>query len=101
MLLFIAEECEYSVFGPSDIASPEYPNPYDANMDCLWKLSVDKGKRIKLTIIDIDIEYSSECQFDSLRVYDGRNRRSPSLATICGEDFNKTIVSTGKLNALN
>jgi cubilin len=38
------------------IESPNYPQPYGVNTECIWTIYVAKGSTITLAIIDLDIE---------------------------------------------
>lgn len=91
-----AAECESSLYGVGELTSPNYPASYPLNLHCIWKISVDRGKSVQLTITDTDIEYTAGCRFDRLQIYDGRNRRAPLMTTICGMESGLTIVSKGK-----
>ena len=43
-------------------ASPNYPQPYHHNSECIWKISVSKGSRIQLIFVDINLESSPTCR---------------------------------------
>lgn len=49
-------------------SSPNYPSPYDHTRTCEWTITVDPGSSITLTIDNIDMENSVQCQFDVLEV---------------------------------
>lgn len=48
------------------LTSPNYPRRYDHELTCIWEIIVEYGHSVNFTIIDLDIEVSTECQFDSL-----------------------------------
>ncbi|KAL0113327.1 hypothetical protein PUN28_012468 [Cardiocondyla obscurior] len=62
-----------------DIISPNYPEPYLANVDCYWKIAVAAGSLVQLIIIDFDLEQHDRCRYDFIEIYDGisprKNRR--------------------------
>ena len=41
---------------------------YDNMQDVLWILQASENKELSLAIIDIDIQYGENCEFDSLQV---------------------------------
>ncbi|XP_067951690.1 bone morphogenetic protein 1-like isoform X2 [Watersipora subatra] len=86
------EACEFILQGDSEVMSPSYPNLYNSHINCIWKLSVKKESRINLTIVDLDIEYTDNCIFDSLTIFDGRNRKYPVLLKAC--DTSKTTITS-------
>ena len=52
------------------LTSPNYPENYPDNLNMKeYKITVAAGKKIELTIDDLDIETESSCGYDSLKVY--------------------------------
>ncbi|XP_075068011.1 cubilin [Mixophyes fleayi] len=77
-----------------EIHSPNYPRPYNNNTECSWVIKVDSGHRVLLNFTDFDIEYHSNCRFDSVTVYDGENGDAEPLAVLCGSQLPSAITST-------
>ena len=50
------------------ITSPFYPRRYQNNQRCSWKITASEGKRVKLVIEDMNIEYHPTCGYDYLEV---------------------------------
>uniref|UniRef100_A0A8D3CYU3 Vitamin K-dependent protein C n=1 Tax=Scophthalmus maximus TaxID=52904 RepID=A0A8D3CYU3_SCOMX len=82
-----------------EVQSPQYPQPYPANLLEQWDLSVPEGFQIRLTFTHMDIEASAGCYYDSLTVlYDNK-----VLGKFCGHENsadghhpgNQPIVSPG------
>lgn len=48
--------------------SPGFPGPYPHNRECVWRISVDSGSRIKLQLSQVDLEFHSNCSYDFLEV---------------------------------
>ena len=48
--------------------SPEYPQPYPHQRECVWKIDVRAGSSIQLTITDFDVEKHETCDYDVLEV---------------------------------
>ncbi|XP_028403866.1 uncharacterized protein LOC114526459 [Dendronephthya gigantea] len=85
--------CNYQI----DAESASYISvPISSDQDfkhCSWLLSVRYGN-ISVTFNTASV---TDCaKGDLLRVYDGPNDKSNSLANICGTEYNHSITSTGK-----
>ena len=53
------------------ILSPRYPGNYGNNQRCSWKITASRGKRIKLVILDMDIESGTNCRYDYIQIQNG------------------------------
>lgn len=51
--------------------SPEYPEPYPNERECVWRIEVAPGSSIQLTITDFDVEKHTSCSYDVLEVSTG------------------------------
>ena len=59
-----------------EITSPFYPRRYPAAQNCLWKIQANKGKRLELEVIDMEIErcgQSGACTCDYLEIQNAYN----------------------------
>ncbi|XP_036358468.1 cubilin-like [Octopus sinensis] len=81
------------------ISSPNYPNSYPANINCMWKIVGDEGLKINLTMMHVDIENSVNCTKDYIDILNGEHHTSPSLGKICGAVTTKTL-RTGSNTAI-
>ena len=50
------------------IESPNYPDDYPPNFECLWVLRAEEGERIQVRVLDAEIEPSVDCRNDALGV---------------------------------
>lgn len=52
------------------IQSPDYPNRYPHDVECVWKVTTEVGTKVRLTVQELDIErgHDRECYFDGLEV---------------------------------
>lgn len=50
------------------ITSPNYPDPYDDNAVCVWKVSISSGSTIQFIFMDIAMERTAGCYFDYVEV---------------------------------
>ncbi|CAI9720654.1 Hypothetical predicted protein [Octopus vulgaris] len=81
------------------ISSPNYPNSYPANINCMWKIVGDEGLKINLTMMHVDIENSVNCTKDYIDILNGEHHTSPSLGKMCGVVTTKTL-RTGSNTAI-
>ncbi|CAH1775425.1 unnamed protein product [Owenia fusiformis] len=83
-LEYVMNGCGGDLTGPTgELSSPNYPNPYPNRRECLWKITVEIGMRVELSIDDFDLESHSECNYDVLEVYGGRDDLAPLLTKLC------------------
>lgn len=77
-------------------SSPNYPAPYDHTRICEWSITVDMDSSIALTIDNINVESSADCQYDALEVYSGNDDSGFMLIQLCETSTQpKTISSVG------
>ncbi|XP_066931589.1 uncharacterized protein [Clytia hemisphaerica] len=90
----VSKKCEY-VFRANNqyFTSPGYPEFYPNKAVCRWKIIADEGFHIKLTIINVDIEDSKHCKFDSVTVYDGEGDTAIPIRRLCGTKLPENIQS--------
>ncbi|KAF3833948.1 hypothetical protein F7725_025152 [Dissostichus mawsoni] len=62
------------------ILSPGYPEPYDNNQNCVWKVSVPEGAGIQIQVVS----FATEHNWDSLDFYDGADNHAPRLGSYSG-----------------
>ncbi|XP_055294887.1 tolloid-like protein 2 [Sitodiplosis mosellana] len=79
------------------ITSPFYPSPYDEDKNCIYDIEAPLGKAIILNFTNFDIE--ADCDFDSLRIYDGFDSNATLIGTYCGNE--KPLPVTSKMNHLH
>ncbi|XP_010615577.1 neuropilin and tolloid-like protein 2 [Fukomys damarensis] len=78
-------------------ASPNYPDSYPPNKECIYILEAAPRQRIELTFDEhYYIEPSFECRFDHLEVRDGPFGFSPLIDRYCGMKSPPLIRSTGR-----
>lgn len=77
------------------ISTPNYPNPYPHEVECIWYIQAAAGNRVDLTISSMDIESSRDCIFDKVQFFAGKDETAPLLSTLCGQVQERTISSVG------
>ncbi|XP_075684851.1 cubilin [Rhinoderma darwinii] len=92
-----AEECGGEINGiTGTLNSPNYPNLYPHNRVCEWRITVPEGRRVTLTINDLQLQNHQDCNYDYVAVYNGYQNQSPLLEKLCGNVApNTKIRSSG------
>lgn len=50
------------------ISTPNYPNGYPLNLQCNWTIQAPPGYNIEINFQEVDLETSSECSYDFIKV---------------------------------
>ena len=78
------------------IYSPGYPNNYGKYENCNWLIQAPPGQRVLLSFTKFDIEYSSQCSYDSVNIFDGLGISAPLLSKSCGDSLPSPVYSSGR-----
>lgn len=73
------------------ILSPNYPEEYGNNMNCVWLVIAEPGSRVHLLFNDFDVEP----QFDFLAVKDDGGSDVTVLGTFSGNEVPSQLASSG------
>ncbi|XP_045485243.1 cubilin-like [Pieris rapae] len=76
------------------ISSPNYPQNYNDDAECFYKIVTSSGSRIRIIFADLDLEHTLNCRDDYLEIYDGRDVYAPSLGRFCDNNNNQTNIET-------
>ncbi|XP_072020163.1 LOW QUALITY PROTEIN: cubilin-like [Amphiura filiformis] len=69
------------------IISPNFPNAYPHDVDCIWTIQVpQESDTILLEITDLTIEEHIDCGYDYLEVRDGFDASAPFVGRYCHSD---------------
>ncbi|KAK7089216.1 hypothetical protein V1264_024620 [Littorina saxatilis] len=77
------------------LTSPNYPDDYRPNKECIWKITTDEGYSVALKFQSFEIENHDNCVYDYLEVRDGSDETSPLIGKYCGYKIPDDIESTG------
>ncbi|XP_077568227.1 neuropilin and tolloid-like protein 2 isoform X3 [Stigmatopora nigra] len=78
-------------------SSPDYPDTYPPNKECLYVLEALPRQRIELLFDkSFYIEASFECRFDHIEVRDGPFSFSPLINRFCGASCPGLVLSSGR-----
>ncbi|KAM3926881.1 ovochymase-1 [Leptodactylus fuscus] len=79
--------------GSAEVKSPGYPITYLNGLDCWWIISSVSGNELQFNIVDLALEDSPGCKWDSLNIYDGAGNETKLLITLCGRESNHIFSS--------
>ena len=54
--------------GPGALTSPGFPGLYPPGLDCAYRVTAPPGHRVRITSHTFELESSSVCRFDYLKV---------------------------------
>ncbi|XP_072010324.1 cubilin [Engystomops pustulosus] len=77
--------------------SPNYPNNYPTNSECVYTISAAVNKQIRLNFTSFTIESSTSCTKDYVEIRDGGYETSPLLGRFCRERPPVIISHSNKL----
>ena len=72
--------------------SPEYPNKYPVNTECIYTVALRHGFLILLNLIRIELD----SQGDYLEARDGPSEASPLLGRISGSEQHQAFIQSGQ-----
>ncbi|CAG2110474.1 unnamed protein product [Medioppia subpectinata] len=75
------------------LQSPNYPEDYRPNKECIWKITVPENFQVALKFQSFEIENHDNCVYDYLEVRDGHHMNSPLLGKFCGYKMPEAVRS--------
>ncbi|KAL5017782.1 hypothetical protein ScPMuIL_003504 [Solemya velum] len=76
------------------LTSPNYPDDYKPNKECVWKITVPEDYSVALKFQSFEIENHDNCVYDYLEVRDGHELTSPLIGRFCGYKIPEDIKSS-------
>ncbi|KAH9413647.1 Bone morphogenetic protein 1 [Dermatophagoides pteronyssinus] len=76
------------------LQSPNYPDEYRPNKECIWRITVPDGYQVALKFQSFEIENHDNCVYDYLEIKDGYTDTSPLLGRFCGHKIPADIRSS-------
>ncbi|CAM9531973.1 unnamed protein product [Lampetra fluviatilis] len=76
------------------LISPNWPNPYPHNRQCIYLVRQPVGETVALTFTDMQLEGHSSCAFDFVEVRDGSSESAPLIGKYCSSDIPAPITSS-------
>ncbi|XP_065321720.1 bone morphogenetic protein 1-like isoform X1 [Gordionus sp. m RMFG-2023] len=90
----------YEIFCGGDIRSdfgylrsPNFPDDYFPNKDCIWILTVEEGYQVAITFQTFEIENHDNCVYDYLEVRGGKTNEAPLIGRFCGYKLPPNLTS--------
>ncbi|XP_072037692.1 bone morphogenetic protein 1 homolog isoform X2 [Amphiura filiformis] len=77
------------------LQSPNYPDDYRPNKECVWQITMAKGFKVGLNFQSFEIERHDSCIYDYVEVRDGHGEESPLIGRYCGYIIPEDVESTG------
>eukprot|EP00094_Tigriopus_californicus_P004908 TCALIF_04726-PA protein Name:"Similar to tll2 Tolloid-like protein 2 (Xenopus laevis)" AED:0.21 eAED:0.21 QI:19/0/0/0.86/0.78/0.73/15/0/884 len=82
------------IMDEGELESPYYPEHYQPNKECIWKITVPEGFQVALKFQSFEIELHDTCTYDYLEIRDGNNEHSTLIGSYCGYKMPADIQST-------
>uniref|UniRef100_A0A669E0J6 Cubilin n=1 Tax=Oreochromis niloticus TaxID=8128 RepID=A0A669E0J6_ORENI len=79
------------------IISPNWPNNYNHNRQCIYLIRLPEGGQVALNFTDMDLESHSGCAFDYVEVRDGRTETDPLIGKYCGNTLPAPVLSSSNV----
>ncbi|KAF7489415.1 Tolloid-like protein 1 [Sarcoptes scabiei] len=73
------------------LQSPNYPDEYRSNKECVWRITVPEGFQVALKFQSFEIENHDNCAYDYLEIRDGKSEDSTILGKFCGNKIPNEI----------
>ena len=81
----------------TSIHSPNYPNSYPNNINCIWTITAPPGKKVKFTFNRMVLEYyNAACTADYVELRSGLNSYSSRIGRYCGSTPPTARYSSGR-----
>ena len=79
-----------------NLASPNYPSAYAADIECEWEIRVEPGYKVLASFYQrFDLENSTDCRNDFIELLDWKNENWQSLGRFCGKQLPPVVSSSG------
>ncbi|XP_066158935.1 cubilin [Euwallacea fornicatus] len=82
------------------ITSPQYPEPYSKNAECIWNIFVNIGSKIKFIFSDLDLESQTNCTMDYVQFFDGPTTSSKSVGKYCTPQMDFISSTSNEMTVL-
>uniref|UniRef100_A0A1B6GTE4 Metalloendopeptidase n=2 Tax=Cicadellinae TaxID=33370 RepID=A0A1B6GTE4_9HEMI len=86
---------EIQIDGEHSLESPNYPEDYEPNKECVWTLVAPPDYQVALKFQSFEVENHDNCVYDYVEVRDGPSLDSPLLGKYCGYKLPPDLHSTG------
>lgn len=80
--------------GSNRIESPNYPQFYLPNKECIWRISTVTNSQVAIEFSSFDLEPHMNCRRDFVEVRDGDSFKSRLIGKYCGNSLPPILAST-------
>ncbi|MEE6466792.1 hypothetical protein FKM82_007053 [Ascaphus truei] len=80
------------------IVSPNYPNKYNNNLNCTYTIHTEADLYIILTFQTFELESSSSCSKDGIKIFSDATASRVSLASLCGDSVPAPVSIKGSMS---
>ncbi|XP_030767675.1 tolloid-like protein 2 [Sitophilus oryzae] len=85
---------EFFIDTEGHLESPNYPEEYQPNKECIWRITVPENYQVALKFQSFDVENHDNCVYDYVEIRDGITFDSPIIKVYCGHKVPGDIIST-------
>ncbi|XP_072431088.1 cubilin [Chiloscyllium punctatum] len=77
------------------LTSPNWPNPFPSNTQCVYIIQQPTGERIHLQFTHMELEFNNSCSSVYVEVHDGGTEMDPLISKFCGSTLPAPITTSG------
>ncbi|XP_076255661.1 tolloid-like protein 1 tolkin [Rhynchophorus ferrugineus] len=85
---------DFYIDSEGHLESPNYPEEYQPNKECIWRITVPENFQVALKFQSFDVENHDNCVYDYVEIRDGITLDSPIIKVHCGHKVPTDIIST-------
>ncbi|KAL1489387.1 hypothetical protein ABEB36_014292 [Hypothenemus hampei] len=75
------------------LESPNYPEDYQPNKECIWRITVPENHQVALKFQSFDVENHDNCVYDYVEIRNGITLDSPIIKVHCGQKVPADVIS--------
>ncbi|XP_071826204.1 cubilin-like isoform X2 [Apostichopus japonicus] len=80
----LEDGCGAALYDDSGIIiSPNYPNEYNHNAECIWTIQLPQPGQIEFEVTDLQLQGIGKCDFDYVELRDGFDETAPFVGRYC------------------
>uniref|UniRef100_A0A0P6JSL8 Putative fibrillin n=1 Tax=Aedes aegypti TaxID=7159 RepID=A0A0P6JSL8_AEDAE len=76
-----------------EFASPQYPNMYPMNVECIWTVKASPGNTVQLYFRSLDLLLSEDCNVDYLEIREASGS-GKLIGDFCGQNLPMNLTSS-------
>ena len=77
--------CKYNLIAAiGNFTSPGFPNEYPNDTCCSYQITGQEWKSIKIEFLYFNLEFEPNCNYDSVKIYEGNSANGVLARKFCG-----------------